>query len=72
MDRQTQAVDLVEQCAATAVKLDLPEERQFRVGRQDLPGEVFAEIRPATTIVEVARLIDAHAMIEIEADAIVT
>jgi enamine deaminase RidA (YjgF/YER057c/UK114 family) len=35
-------------------------------------GEVFAEIRPATTIVEVAKLIDADAMIEIEADAIVT
>jgi enamine deaminase RidA (YjgF/YER057c/UK114 family) len=34
-------------------------------------GEVFAEIRPATTIVEVARLIDADAQIEIEADAIV-
>jgi enamine deaminase RidA (YjgF/YER057c/UK114 family) len=34
-------------------------------------GEVFAEIRPATTIVEVAKLIDADAQIEIEADAIV-
>ena len=34
-------------------------------------GEVFAEIRPATSIVEVARLIDAEAQIEIEADAIV-
>lgn len=34
-------------------------------------GEIFGEIRPATTIVEVARLIDADAMIEIEADAIV-
>jgi enamine deaminase RidA (YjgF/YER057c/UK114 family) len=33
-------------------------------------GEVFKEIRPATTIVEVARLIDAEALIEIEADAI--
>lgn len=33
-------------------------------------GEVFADIRPATTIVEVARLIDAQALIEIEADAI--
>ena len=33
-------------------------------------GEVFAEIRPATTIVEVARLIDADAQIEIEADAV--
>jgi enamine deaminase RidA (YjgF/YER057c/UK114 family) len=34
-------------------------------------GSVFSEIRPATTIVEVARLIDAEAQIEIEADAIV-
>jgi enamine deaminase RidA (YjgF/YER057c/UK114 family) len=34
-------------------------------------GEVFAEIRPATTIVQVAKLIDSEAMIEIEADAIV-
>lgn len=34
-------------------------------------GEVFAAIRPATTIVEVARLIDGEALIEIEADAIV-
>ena len=35
-------------------------------------GEVFADIRPATSIVEVAKLIDADAQIEIEADAIVT
>jgi enamine deaminase RidA (YjgF/YER057c/UK114 family) len=35
-------------------------------------GKVFGEIRPATTIVEVARLIDGDAQIEIEADAIVT
>ena len=34
-------------------------------------GEVFAEIRPATSILEVAKLIDADAMIEIEADAVV-
>ena len=34
-------------------------------------GEVFASIRPATTMVEVARLIDDAALIEIEADAIV-
>ena len=34
-------------------------------------GEVFAEIRPATTIVEVAKLIDAEAQMEIEADEIV-
>ena len=34
-------------------------------------GQTFADIRPATTIVEVPRLIDKEAMIEIEADAIV-
>jgi enamine deaminase RidA (YjgF/YER057c/UK114 family) len=34
-------------------------------------GEIFADIRPATTIVEVARLIDDAALIEIEADAVV-
>ena len=34
-------------------------------------GQLFADIRPATTIVEVARLIDAEALIEIEADAVV-
>ncbi len=34
-------------------------------------GSMFGEIRPATTIVEVARLIDDAALIEIEADAVV-
>jgi enamine deaminase RidA (YjgF/YER057c/UK114 family) len=34
-------------------------------------GEVFKDIRPATSIVEVPRLIDAAALIEIEADAVV-
>ena len=34
-------------------------------------GEVFADIRPATSIVEVPKLIDAAAQIEIEADAVV-
>ena len=34
-------------------------------------GEVFAEIRPATSILEVAKLIDSEAMIEIEADVVV-
>lgn len=34
-------------------------------------GEVFGEIRPATSIIEVPKLIDADAQIEIEADAIV-
>ena len=34
-------------------------------------GSVFKDIRPATTIVEVAKLIDGDAVIEIEADAII-
>jgi enamine deaminase RidA (YjgF/YER057c/UK114 family) len=34
-------------------------------------GDVFKDIRPATSIIEVARLIDAEALIEIEADAII-
>jgi enamine deaminase RidA (YjgF/YER057c/UK114 family) len=34
-------------------------------------GEVFANIRPATSILQVAKLIDSDAQIEIEADAIV-
>lgn len=35
-------------------------------------GQFFAEIRPATTLVEVKRLIDPDMLIEIEADAIIT
>src|SRR5690348_10173751 len=34
-------------------------------------GEVFADIRPATSIIEIPRLIDSDALIEIEADAVV-
>jgi enamine deaminase RidA (YjgF/YER057c/UK114 family) len=34
-------------------------------------GQVFADIRPATSIVQVPRLIDTAALIEIEADAVV-
>ena len=34
-------------------------------------GKIFGEIRPATTLVGVAKLIDEAALIEIEADAIV-
>lgn len=34
-------------------------------------GEVFGDIRPATTMVEVSRLIDEAMLVEIEADAVV-
>ena len=34
-------------------------------------GELFAETRPATAMVEVAKLIDDEALIEIEADAVI-
>jgi enamine deaminase RidA (YjgF/YER057c/UK114 family) len=35
-------------------------------------GEVFAAIRPAATMVEVARLIDPAMLVEIEADAVIS
>jgi enamine deaminase RidA (YjgF/YER057c/UK114 family) len=34
-------------------------------------GEVFADIRPATAMVEVSRLISAEMLVEIEADAVI-
>ncbi len=34
-------------------------------------GEVFGDIRPATTMVEVAKLIDPEMLVEIEAEAII-
>lgn len=37
----------------------------------EVHGEVFGQIRPATTMVQVAKLIDDAALIEIEADAVV-
>jgi enamine deaminase RidA (YjgF/YER057c/UK114 family) len=44
--------------------------RWEEVGRAH--GQVFGRIRPATTMVEVSRLIDPDMLVEIEADAIVT
>ncbi|MBH0193353.1 MAG: RidA family protein [Nitrospira sp.] len=35
-------------------------------------GEIFGNVRPATTMVEVKRLIDPDMLVEIEADAIVS
>src|SRR5262245_58408441 len=47
--------------------LDIDEAREATA----VHGEFFREIRPACTLVEVSRLIDDRALIEIEADAIV-
>jgi len=45
-------------------------EQWQEVGRAH--GEIFGAIRPATTMVEVKRLIDPDMLVEIEADAIVS
>jgi enamine deaminase RidA (YjgF/YER057c/UK114 family) len=35
-------------------------------------GEVFSDVRPATSMVEVSRLIDPEMLVEIEADALIS
>lgn len=44
--------------------------RWEEVGRAH--GEVFREIRPVCTMVEVSKLIDPHMLVEIEVDAVVS
>ncbi len=44
-------------------------DRWEEVGRAH--REAFGDIMPATTMVEVSRLIDPHMLVEIEADAVV-
>ena len=74
-----QAIGNIERAlaAAGAVLADVVRTRIFvtdiahwqDIGRAH--GEAFANIRPATTMVEVARLIDPDLLVEIEADAVI-
>jgi enamine deaminase RidA (YjgF/YER057c/UK114 family) len=63
--------------ALGAVPADVVRTRTFLVDAQDWPevgrvhGEVFGEIRPASTMVVVAALLDPRWKVEVEADAVI-
>jgi enamine deaminase RidA (YjgF/YER057c/UK114 family) len=63
--------------AVGAVPADVVRTRTFLVDAQDWPevgrvhGEVFGEIRPASTMVVVAALLDPRWKVEVEADAVI-
>jgi len=73
------ALEIVERALAElgASMSDVVRTRMFVVDMDDSEavgrahGEVFGQIRPAATMVEVRRLIRADLLVEIEADAIV-
>lgn len=66
----------LEAMGATTPIADVVRTRMFVVDVDDWPaivqahGQFFGDVRPATTLVEVARLIEPGLLVEIEADAV--